>query len=146
MPLLTRIAAAKLARKLHKKGAAGDRPSNFRDKTNVRLKPCYGKTISFTELDFSISFFFKKYSDYFETHASIIILFPSGVLPRLYFTLKWNFIKKSKLNLLSEIYFSFYSSFFVQVRMFYFIISLSFDSIKKYSPITFYFQSYTFLL
>jgi len=34
-----RIAAAKLARKLHKKGAAGDRPpSNFRDKTNVSVE------------------------------------------------------------------------------------------------------------
>ena len=33
-------AAAKLARKLHKKGscASSDRSSNFRDKTNVRLK------------------------------------------------------------------------------------------------------------
>ena len=29
---------AKLARKLHKKGSAGDRPSNFRDKTNVSVE------------------------------------------------------------------------------------------------------------
>ena len=36
--LPTRIAAAKLARKLHQKGAVGDHPSNFCDKTNVRLK------------------------------------------------------------------------------------------------------------
>ena len=36
------IAAAKLARKLHKRGAAraATASSNFRDKTNVRLKPC----------------------------------------------------------------------------------------------------------
>jgi len=34
-----RIAAAKLVRKLHKKGAAGDRPpNNFRDKTNVSVE------------------------------------------------------------------------------------------------------------
>ena len=29
---------AKLARKLHKKGARGDHPSNFRDKTNVSVE------------------------------------------------------------------------------------------------------------
>ena len=29
---------AKLARKLHQKGAVGDRPSNFRDKTNVNVE------------------------------------------------------------------------------------------------------------
>ena len=29
---------AKLARKLHKKGAVGDHPSNFRDKINIKLK------------------------------------------------------------------------------------------------------------
>ena len=38
--LCRRIAAAKLARKLHKKGscASSDRPSNFRDKTNVSVE------------------------------------------------------------------------------------------------------------
>ena len=40
MPLPSRKATAKLARKLHKKGAAlaATALSNFRDKTNVRLK------------------------------------------------------------------------------------------------------------
>ena len=40
MPLPTRIATAKLARKLYKKGScnSSDRPSNFRDKTNVSVE------------------------------------------------------------------------------------------------------------
>ena len=40
---------AKLARKLHKKGAVGDRPSNFRDKTNVRLKRVLGASLAFRD-------------------------------------------------------------------------------------------------
>jgi len=38
VPLLTRIAAAKLARKLHKKGAAGDRLATFVTKQMSALK------------------------------------------------------------------------------------------------------------
>jgi len=44
-------AVAKLAQKLHKKGScdSSDRPSNFRDKTNVRLKRVLG-AIYFTDV------------------------------------------------------------------------------------------------
>jgi len=58
------IAAAKLARKLHKKGAAGVRPpSNFHDKTNVRLKRVLWRNYFFYRMRVHKSFlFFMNYS------------------------------------------------------------------------------------
>ena len=92
------------------------------------LSGCYGKTISYTKLDFSIPFFFKKYSVlFFETHASIIIVFSSGVKPHTFATvllsLKFNFISESKLDLLSEIFFLLRLFFCVKLKL-QFIIQL----------------------